>query len=402
MFCPLASSPRLSTLRADRSFCRPTGAPGPPGCGLAIPPAGTAPRSAFQACLPEGNYILDKYGVLVEPFNQLGAIARGAFSGRSTVGCQPFANASSISRCNSLVVTDPALHCVVNSMHMISRSIGILALIVTCSFTGAQMSIADQLNDVPVAAPIDTDSAGRGGDIATHAVVRVICTDNNLGGTGFLHKSGNILTANHVVHNCGKLLLILPNSTRVDATILASDLDHDLAVLKPATPIAASPLQISTNNDFKVGAQVSTWGFPAGYFGLSPMLSVGYLAGIDAAQLPGGKIVRQWVVNAAFNGGNSGGPLIHIETGSVFGVVSSKLAPISPEAASILQALEQNVGTGVIYSGKSPDGKDIKATEGQLVGKVLNELRQQVQLVIGKAVLIEDIKAFLTANKIEP
>ena len=53
VFCPLASSLRLSTLRADRSFCRPTGAPGPPGCGLAIPPAGTAPRSAFQACLPE-------------------------------------------------------------------------------------------------------------------------------------------------------------------------------------------------------------------------------------------------------------------------------------------------------------------------------------------------------------
>ena len=116
---------------------------------------------------------------------------------------------------------------------------------------------------------IDTDSAGRGGDIATHAVVRVICTDNNLGGTRFLHKSGNILTANHVVHNCGKLLLILPNSTRVDATILASDLDHDLAVLKPATPIAASPLQISTNNDFKVGAQVSTWGFPAAIWTLS-------------------------------------------------------------------------------------------------------------------------------------
>jgi hypothetical protein len=53
VFCPLASSPQLSTLRADRSFCRPTGDPGPPGCGLAIPPAGTAPRSAFQACLPE-------------------------------------------------------------------------------------------------------------------------------------------------------------------------------------------------------------------------------------------------------------------------------------------------------------------------------------------------------------
>jgi hypothetical protein len=41
----------LSTLRADRSLCRPTGDPEPPECGLAIPPAGTAPRSASLACL---------------------------------------------------------------------------------------------------------------------------------------------------------------------------------------------------------------------------------------------------------------------------------------------------------------------------------------------------------------
>ena len=202
------------------------------------------------------------------------------------------------------------------------------------------MALADQLNDVPVAAPIDTDSAGRGGDIATHSVVRVICLDNSSGGTGFLHKSGNIITANHVVRNgndlCQKLLLILPDATRMEATIIATDIDHDLAVISPATALTASPLKIASTNDFKVGTQVSTWGFPAGYFGLSPMLGVGYLAGIDAAQLPGGKIVRQWVVNAAFNGGNSGGPLIQIETGEVFGVVSSKLAPISPELAKIL------------------------------------------------------------------
>ena len=52
-FARLHPSRRLSTLRADRSLCRSTGDPGPPECGLAIPPAGTAPRSAFQACLPE-------------------------------------------------------------------------------------------------------------------------------------------------------------------------------------------------------------------------------------------------------------------------------------------------------------------------------------------------------------
>ena len=131
------------------------------------------------------------------------------------------------------------------------------------------------------------------------------------------------------------------------------------------------------------------------------MLSVGYLAGIDAYQIRPGTIVRKWIVNAAFNGGNSGGPLIQIETGEVFGVVSSKLAPISPTASSILQALEKNP-SGLQYTATAPDGSTKSFSEGQLVGMVLNELRRQVQLVIGQAVLLEDMKAFLQTNKIEP
>ena len=49
VFCPPCRKlPRLSTLRADRSLCRSTGDPEPPGCGLAIPRAGTASR--FRLC----------------------------------------------------------------------------------------------------------------------------------------------------------------------------------------------------------------------------------------------------------------------------------------------------------------------------------------------------------------
>jgi S1-C subfamily serine protease len=195
--------------------------------------------------------------------------------------------------------------------------------------------------------------------------------------------------------------MILPNGTRGPVTTVATDQDHDLALVKPGTPLTATPLPIATNTNFKVGTQVSTWGFPAGYSGLSPMLSVGYLAGIDAYRLSSGTIVRKWIVNAAFNGGNSGGPLLHIETGTVFGVVSSKLAPISPFTANILQALE-NQKSGFTYTAQTPDGKTVTFTEGQLVGIVLKELRQQVQLVIGHAVLLEDLQAFLKANKLEP
>ena len=131
------------------------------------------------------------------------------------------------------------------------------------------------------------------------------------------------------------------------------------------------------------------------------MLSVGYLAGIDAYQIRPGTIVRKWVVNAAFNGGNSGGPLIHIETGEVFGLVSSKLAPISQEFAKILELL-QGQTSGVMWTGTRNDGTTFTVSEASLIGRVLDELRRQVQLVIGQAVLLEDIKAFLTANKIEP
>jgi hypothetical protein len=96
-----------------------------------------------------------------------------------------------------------------------------------------------------------------------------------------------------------------------------------------------------------------------------------------------------------------GGPLIHIETGTVFGVVSSKLAPISQDAAVILQLLEKQQ-SGMTYTATKPDGSKVTFTEAQLIGLVLNELRRQVQLVIGKAVLFDDLITFLKANKIEP
>ena len=150
-----------------------------------------------------------------------------------------------------------------------------------------------------------------------------------------------------------------------------------------------------------IGAHVSTWGFPGGYSGASPMLSVGYLAAKDARRTAGGNTIEQWVVNAAFNSGNSGGPLLLIETGEVIGVVSSKLAPISQVAASALTALE-NAQSGLTYTATRPDGSTFTLMEGQIVAMVLTELRRQVQLVIGYAVLLDDIKAFLNANNINP
>jgi len=280
-----------------------------------------------------------------------------------------------------------------------------LCLIVPLAGGGAGACIAsdEQRNtSVPVATPINTDSAGKAREIALRSVVRVVCPKEAWAGTGFVHKTGKVITAEHVIHPCSEILIFSSGGTPIEASAIAIDEDLDIALLVPKSPIGEIGLPISTRTDFVVGAQVSTWGFPAGYTGREPLLSVGYLAGTTPIKrAANGSVIRQWVVNAAFNGGNSGGPLLDIETGEVMGVVASKLAPISPTAASALDALRKQQ-SGFTYAATRPDGSKFNVSEGQVIELVLQELRNQIQLVVGMAVCADDLSKFLQRQHLDP
>lgn len=282
-------------------------------------------------------------------------------------------------------------------------SIVLLLLLLDTFFMGRGLGIAieSHTTDIPVSTPIDSDSAGKGGAAASQAVVRIICPKEDSSGSGFLHKSGRVLTAEHVVRGCSEVILVTGSGSHIKATVLAVDSEIDLALLTPNNPLPVAGLPISTRETFSIGTQVSTWGFPGGYFGATPLLSVGYLSGVETTKFKSGRIASQWVVNAAFNRGNSGGPLLLIESGEVIGVVSSKIAPISPSAKSALDALEKQQN-GFTYEATKPDGSKVRLSEGQVVGMVLKELRHQMQLVIGKTVIISDIRNFLKIHGLEP
>lgn len=279
-----------------------------------------------------------------------------------------------------------------------------LALVVALG-PGVGTSIASEPRDnasVPVATAINTDSAGKAREIARKSVVRIMCPKEDWAGTGFVHKSGKVITAEHVIHPCSAILIVPDQGPPIVASPMASDEDLDIALLVPASSIAEISLPISTRADLLVGAQVATWGFPAGYPGREPLLSVGYLAGTSPVKrASNGSIIQQWVVNAAFNGGNSGGPLLDIETGEVIGVVASKLAPISPSAAKALEALKGQQ-SGFMYTATRPDGSKFNISEGQVMELVLEELRNQIQLVIGMAVPADDLTKFLQNQHLEP
>jgi S1-C subfamily serine protease len=283
--------------------------------------------------------------------------------------------------------------------------INCLSLFIALGGPDASASTASESRNntnFPVATPINTDSAGKAREVALKSVVRVVCPKENWTGTGFVHRSGKVITAQHVIHPCSEIFILSGQGPPIAASVIASDEDLDIALLAPGSPIAETGLPISTRADLIVGAQVSTWGFPAGYPGRQPLLSVGYLAGTSPIKrASSGSIIQQWVVNAAFNGGNSGGPLLDIETGEVIGVVASKLAPISSSAASALEALKGQQ-SGFMYSATRPDGSKFNISEGQVVELVLEELRNQVQLVIGMAVRADDLTKFLQSQHLEP
>ena len=98
-------------------------------------------------------------------------------------------------------------------------------------------------SEMLVSAPISTDSAGAGGHAAVKSVVRVVSPQTGLAGTGFLHKSGYVITAEHVVRGAAEMVLLPASGDSITAPVLALDVDLDLALLSPKSGLGAAELR---------------------------------------------------------------------------------------------------------------------------------------------------------------
>jgi S1-C subfamily serine protease len=302
------------------------------------------------------------------------------------------------------------------------RAASYLALAVLCGCdpsvsTGTLQPLQVPATEFPFApppAPRSQSQQIRETQNAIPAVVRVLCVQpagTAAIGTGWFHASGKVVTAAHVVEGCSppgqvKLGVIArPQGTvtmnTVDVTASASDRELDLTLLT-VQGVTVPGLNVGVRKNLDWGDVVVTWGYPGGYPGIVPLLTVGHIAGQAPANgLEGTKPrVRLWV-NAAFNRGNSGGPLIDAETGTVIGVIHAKLAEPNPTAESAWQALK-NQRSGFVYNAKDANGKEVTFSEAQVTAMFLEHLRNQVQLVIGMSVTTADLRAFLEKNGITP
>jgi S1-C subfamily serine protease len=262
---------------------------------------------------------------------------------------------------------------------------------------------AKEDQDVPVATRMVLDAAGELGRSAVKSVYMIYCPKTNSKGTGFLIKSGYIITNEHVIrgnsHN--EIVAHSPYRNVIAFSSMIVDAEKDIAVLKPSKELEGG-LELYTDDNLLVGASLSTWGFPLGYNGPAPLLSVGYLSGFSIRHIDNTKhYIKHLVVNGAFNPGNSGGPLFLANDNKVIGIVVSKHAPISKYHQSAIDALASGGSGGMAFTRTDSSGKKTRVVESQVVAEVLMYFREMTQVMIGEAISVSELKAILSENNIK-
>jgi len=148
-------------------------------------------------------------------------------------------------------------------------------------------------------------------------------------GSGFVwDKEGHIITNNHVVDGAEKIEVVFSDGSTVQAELVGTDPDSDLAVIRVDVPAdQLQPVQIADSDLVKVGQLAIAIGNP---FGLEGTMTVGIVSALGRT-LPASQGLMSGPTysipdiiqtDAPINPGNSGGVLVDAN-GQVIGVTAA-------------------------------------------------------------------------------
>lgn len=214
---------------------------------------------------------------------------------------------------------------------------------------------------------------------------------SSLGSGVILDSNGYIVTNEHVVRKASEIHVTLQDKTTLIATLVSSDPENDLAVLKVPADEKLQAAPIGTSSDLMIGETAIAAGNP---FGLENLVSVGVISAKNRSIVAEGEVIFDDFLqtDAAINPGNSGGPLLNIH-GEVIGINTA------------VYAEGQGIGFAI------PIDKVINILEGLLDFRVLKEIwfganAQSLTAVIASnleakvsGVLVADIEADSPAEK---
>lgn len=133
----------------------------------------------------------------------------------------------------------------------------------------------------------------------------------SLGSGVILDPAGTIVTNEHVIHGASSIHVFLADGRQLEAEVVGSDADNDLAVLKvnSKTPLQFAPL--GTSADLMIGETAIAIGAP---FGLQKTVTLGVISATGRSVRAENHTYNDFVqTDASINPGNSGGPLLNVD-----------------------------------------------------------------------------------------
>ena len=176
----------------------------------------------------------------------------------------------------------------------------------------------------------DTADGMAGEDIykkVNPSVVSVISTtsEGTDSGSGvIMSKDGYIITNNHVVDGAQSVSVQLSDGTSLDAEIIGTDEQTDLAVIKVTPTSDLTAAEFGDSDELEPGEYAYAIGSPGGVQ-FANTITGGRISAINRDLTVNDRVMTLIQTDASINNGNSGGALIN-KYGQVVGITSAKLS----------------------------------------------------------------------------
>ena len=208
------------------------------------------------------------------------------------------------------------------------------------------------------------------------------------GSGSIIDTQGHILTNHHVVAEAQKLEVTLGDGSKWPATLVGSDPDNDLAVIKIDAPkVKLKVIPMGDSKNLRIGQKVLAIGNP---FGLQSTLTTGIISSVGRTirSVAGTLIENVIQTDAAINPGNSGGPLLTSD-GEIIGINSAILSP-SGGSVGIGFAIPVNTAKRVV-----PDliskGYVTYPWIGATIQSLIPEIAKYLKLNIERGAMIAEV-----------
>jgi S1-C subfamily serine protease len=181
------------------------------------------------------------------------------------------------------------------------------------------ISVYEHLNEAVVNITTET--------VAINWFLEPVPQEGGSGSGSIIRTEGYVLTNNHVIENAYKVFINLADGTQFEGSVIGTDPENDLAVLKfnPPSDMQLKTVPLGDSDALRVGQKVLAIGNP---FALERTLTVGIVSGLGRPiQTSRNTIIRDMIqTDASINPGNSGGPLLDAQ-GRMIGINTMIYSP---------------------------------------------------------------------------